>query len=178
MKPRISAAFLVSVCLLSSCFGEPNEVFQQETIAGKELFSEVVAKVDTSSKRVTVSVGDFVSSAAKLGEQSTYNDSRNVKDDLGVTHTYENRYTYLTVLLSESDGAAIFDAMEPLMKKHYPEHQITALSVCQLFRYYDGKLRSEATGKPKDFYLCAFVEGEGLYNGNGLGELEPMNQRA
>ena len=178
MKRRLCIALSASICLLSSCFGEPSEVFQQETITGKELFSEVVAKVDASSKLITVTIGDFASSAAKLGEGSTYTDSHNVKDDLGVTHTYENRYTYLAVLLSESDGAAIFDAMELLMEKHYPEHQITALSVCQLFRYYDGKLRSEATGKPKDFYLCAFVEGEGLYNGNGLGELEPMNQRA
>ena len=177
MRSKAHASIFASAILLSSCGGAPNEIFEQETILGKELFSGVVAKVDSSSKLVTISYGDFTSSPSKFGAESTYTDLRTVKDDIGVSHTYEDRYMYLTILLSELDGAAIFDAMELLIQKHYPEHQITALSVCQLFRYYDGKLRSAATGKPKDFYLCAYVEGEGYYNGNGLGELEPMSKK-
>ena len=167
---------LIPALLLSSCT-EPLKIFEQSSISGYGSFSEVVAAMDSQNETATLSFGEsFSSQPAKVIRYEEREENRTAKDDLGVSHTYTNRHIYFKVDLSEEDGKSLFPLMEEKIPPTVVLRSIYGILLCELSKYYDGKIRSSATvAKPIEYYLCADLGGGNYYNGNALGTLEPKN---
>ena len=174
------ASFLPLLCvsmILLSCAQKKQAIFKEASISGHDHFSNVVATMDEEKETAVISYLDsFSSEPAKVAFSEKRETSRTAKDSIGVSHTYEDRYQYFKVALSEDEGKSLF----PLMEKDIPvvveNHEIKGILLCELSKYYDGKIRSAATvAKPIEYYLCAVLGDGSFYNGNSLGTLEPKN---
>ncbi len=175
MKSRTGFLLFASLGLLFSCANKTPKIFEQEEIAGYDHLSQAAATMDSSKQTAVISYGtQFSSEPAKVEHSEARKTSRVAKDSLGVGHTYENRYEYYKVALSEEEGKTLFPLLREQIPSSVKEGELVGILLCECSKYYDGKIRSSVTvAKPIEYYLCVDFGGGDFYNGNSLGDLEP-----